>query len=111
MLPNVSGAIFRWGRALTMNTITTTTVDFVPTNVITPREITAVVQPADKKKLNPDIVDWSLEYMMIHSIETVDLGERFVHLGVEYKVVESKNYIEYGYSETVGEQSREPLLS
>lgn len=98
---------------MTINSVTTTKDDdFNKTEVLVPRTVRGVVQPANKKRLNPDIVDWSLEYMLLHTVNSntsngvINMGDRFTHLGVTYKIVETANYSEYGYFEGVGEQIR-----
>ena len=101
----------KWARLMTVNTVVVSKdAEFDKTVTLTPKTVRGVVQPAEKKNLNPDIVDWALEYTWLHTVNNnisngvIVIGDRFDHLGVTYKVVWTKDYSEYGYYEAVGEE-------
>lgn len=107
MIPGFDADTFDdWGVPVDLITRVETTVDFAKTINETAREITAVVQPADKKKLNPDIINWSLRYYMFHTVERVDIGQFIDYAGGRYKIVTDGNFELNGFSEVVGEQVR-----
>lgn len=98
-------------QAVTLKTVTFDTVDFQPVApAVTAIEILASVQPADKRKLNPDTIDWSLDYKMIHSATPLDLGKFIEYGGRDYKIIQLNNYGDNGYYEVVGEETKQPLL-
>lgn len=103
-LPDVSAALSMWSQSVSLKTAVTTTVDFEIETVITSKTIKAVVQVADKTKLNPDMVDWSLRYVLAHSTSSMSIGQYIEYGGINYKVVDLGNYDDYGYYRAVGEQ-------
>lgn len=94
----------------TIKSVSQTTVDFVKTPVVVPRTINALIQPAEKRKLNPDTIDWSLKYILIHSLEAVNMGEYIVYEGEDYKITSGGDWLPYGYVESIGEQTKRPLI-
>lgn len=104
MLPDVSSALSGWATPHTVIAVTVETVDFVPAETLAPRTVDLMAQPADKEKLNYDQLDWSLDYVTIHSLATIELGERITHNGTEYKIVSRGNWAAFGYWETLGEE-------
>lgn len=109
-LPNLSRPVARWGQAVVLKTVTITKIDFVETQVITGVDINAVVQPAQKEKLNPAIIDWSREYLQIHSLTPLTFGQFIEYKGEDFKIVDGGGYSDYGYYEFVGEQTKKALL-
>lgn len=57
MLPNVSSALLGWTQPVLVKTVTTTTVDFVETEVVTGETVQAVVQPTKKTTSMP--IPWT----------------------------------------------------
>lgn len=93
-------------QSIVLKTVTVTSVDFVDTENTSTQTIQAVVQPADKDKLNADNIDWSLAYYTIHSkIEFVE-GQFFEYGGKDYKIISRGAYGDYGYYEGVGEETK-----
>jgi len=112
MLPDVSIALEEWTVPVVIKAVTQHTINFEPADLITPRTIEAVVQPAQKEKLNADQIDWSLRYLLIHTIEQVAVGELVEYQGEDYKIVEPGDWQAYGYSEAIAEQTkRTPLIA
>ncbi len=104
MLPNMSRVLIRLERPVELITVTQTIVDFKPVDVETSVSTKAVVQPAQKENLNPEIIDWSLIYKQVHSKLLVKLGDLMTVDGVKYKAVELGDYNAYGYYETIFEE-------
>lgn len=104
MLPNMSRAVRRWAKKLEVINQVISTIDFEPTETITSRTVHATVQPAQKRRLNPDIINWSLKYVFIHSDPKVELGEFFSHLGIVYKIIDDGDFSRYGFTDALGEE-------
>ena len=112
MLPDVSDALLDWVSPYTIKTITRQTVDFVESNVITPRTVSAMVQPADPQSLKTlNGLDWSLKYVMVHSLDAIQTGEYIEYGGEDYKLVSSTDWQDYGYTKAIGEQTKRTLLT
>jgi hypothetical protein len=107
MLPNVSSALLGWTQPVLVKTVTTTTVDFVETEVVTGKTVQAVVQPTKKTTLNADTLDWSQPHITLHSQTLLSLGQLVERNGADYKVVE---VTDYGYCEAVCEATRRPVV-
>ena len=104
MLPDMSGTLLAWQQVVKLKTATTTTVDFVKQVVVTESDIDAVVQVADKEKLNPDIVDWSLQYVLVHSDSAIEIGQFVEHKSKNFKIIDLGDYVDYGYYRAVVEE-------
>ena len=112
MLPDVSDALEEWVSAYTVKTLTRTTVDFEPVDVVTPRTVRALTQPADPQRLQTLTgLDWSLKYREMHSLDVIANGEYFEYKGEDYKIVSRVDWSDYGYYKAVGEQTKRTLLT
>lgn len=111
MLPNMSDVLTEWSQPVILKIKTETTLDFVPLVTISAANIMAVVQPADPEKLNVGQIDFSLEYIQIHSVSPMEIGQFIQWDGRDFKLVPfRKGYGQYGYTEAVGEETKLPLL-
>lgn len=111
MLPDMSDVLTEWSQPVVLKTRTETTIDFVSTVIIAAQGIMAVVQPADPEKLQVEQIDYSLEYIQIHSVSPMAIGQYVEWMGRDYKLVPfRKGYGQYGYTEVVGEETKLPLL-
>ena len=110
MLPDVSDALDGWLSDYTIKTVTKTTVDFVEDNTVAGRTVEAMVQVAEKEKLNPAQIDWSKKYLLVHSPEQINVGEYIESGGEDYKIIEPGDWQAYGYTEAVAEQTKQTLL-
>lgn len=111
MLPDMSDVLDEWARGVMLKTVTETAVDFVKTVVVLSVPIMAVIQPADAEKLQVDQIDYSLEYIQIHSVTPMAIGQFVEWDGRDFKLVPfRKSYGPYGYTEAVGEETKLPLL-
>lgn len=111
MLPDMSEVLDEWAVTVQLKTITQHTIDFQRADLVSVADIQAVVQPANKEKLNPDSIDWSLRYVQIHSVEHLSVGQFIEHEGIDYKIIEDGNYLAYGYCEAIGEQTKQSLIT
>jgi hypothetical protein len=110
MLPDMSIALAEWAVPVVVKTVTQRTVDFETVEHVASRTINAVVQPAQKEKLNSDQIDWSLRYLLVHSTEPMTAGEFIEYQGWDYKIVDHGDWQAYGYTEAIAEQTkRKPL--
>lgn len=111
MLPNMSDVLTEWLQPVSLKTVTATTVDFVETVTVVVQPFQAVVQPADPEKLKVEQIDYSLEYIQIHSVSPMAIGQYVEWDGRDFKLVPfRKGYGQYGYVEAVGEETKLPLL-
>lgn len=110
MLPDMSDTLDEWSDEYTVKNIDQRTVDFESSNVVTSRTIQAIVQVADKDKLNTDQIDWSLRYLLIHSSDVVENGELIEYNGEDYKIIDNGDWQAYGFTEAVAEQTKQPLV-
>ena len=109
-LPDVSEALAEWVSSYTVKTVTQQTTDFIDTSPVVGRTVEAMVQVAEKEKLNPDQIDWSLRYLLIHSPEQLNAGEFIEYRGEDYKIIDDGDWLAYGYTEAVAEQTKRPVI-
>jgi hypothetical protein len=109
-LPDMSNVLDEWLQPIVLKTVSVTSVDFVETESVIKSNIQAVVQPAEKDKLNTESIDWSLEYQTIHSKTQIVEGQFFEYGGKDYKIISVMPYGDYGYYECVGEETKRTLL-
>ena len=107
---DVSDALTDWERPTIIKTVTESTVDFQPVTVVTGRSQLCVVQVADKEKINPGTIDWSLEYILIHSRSGIAVDELIEHDGRDYKVTDRGPWRGYGYTEVTAAETKRPLV-
>jgi hypothetical protein len=107
---DVSDALTDWERPTVIKTVTESTVDFEPVTVVTGRSQLCVVQVANKEKINPGTIDWSLEYILIHSRSGIEMDELIEHDGRDYKVTDRGPWRGYGYVEVVAAETKGPLV-
>lgn len=112
MLPDMAEVLMELEQPVKLKTVTTETVDFEDTEIVTVDTIKAVVQPADKTKLQIDSLDWSKEYVLIHKRGTgIDIGQFVEWDDKDFKVIgPNGNYKNYGFIEVVGEATNRPVL-
>lgn len=107
----MSDALAEWSLPYTVKTATETTdANFDKVPVVTARTISAVVQPAQKEKLNADQIDWSLQHLWIHSPDQVAVGEFIEYQGADYKIIEPGDWQLYGYTEAIAEETKRTPL-
>jgi len=110
MLPDMADVLTEWEIPVKLKTVTRQTVDFVDADVVVVSDIKAVVQVAQKERLNTDAIDWSLRYLQIHSKEQLTVGQFIEFEGEDYKIIDDGNYQLYGFSDVVAEQTKRPLI-
>ena len=110
MLPDMSDTLDEWALPYLIKTVTQRTADFDNDDTIAGRTVEAVVQVAQKSKLNAADIDWSLRYLQIHSPSELFDGEFIEYQGEDYKIIDDGNYQPYGFSEVIAEQTKQTLL-
>lgn len=110
MLPDMSDTLSEWSLEYPLKTVTVQTVDFVEANIVTVGTVQAVIQVADKTKLNIEQIDWSLRYLLVHAQDEITIGQYIEFEGGDYKIVNDGNYQLYGFCEVIAEQTKRTLL-
>lgn len=110
MLPNLSNTVRRFGQPIDLMLVKKSTVDFEEVLTISYRSVNATVQAADYERLGAYDIDWSLEYVWVHSVSDFEVGEYLHWKGKFYKFIPSKDYQDYGYTEGIGEQVKDGNL-
>jgi len=101
---NLSNTIKRLSVPLSLVKVTTTIVNHVPTETEVISNIKAVVQPADKDKINKDKLDYTLKYIQVNNLEEILINDIVEYKGIRYKAFENADYTDYGYYESIMEQ-------
>lgn len=105
MLPDMSDVLDEFSQPLiTLIRVSQDIVDFRPVDNETDVPVEAVIQPANKEKINPTIIDWALDYQLVHSRQEILVGDQMVYCGTKYKAVELGPYQDYGFSEAIFEE-------
>ena len=107
---DVSDALTDWEWPTVIKTVTESTVDFQPVFTVVQRSQLCVVQVADKEKINPGTIDWSLEYIMVHSRSGIEIDDLIEHDGRDYKVTDRGPWRDYGYVEVVAAETKRPSV-
>ena len=107
---DVSDALLDWEQPTVIKTVTESTVNFQPVFTVVQRSQLCVIQVAEKEKINPGTIDWSLEYIMVHSRQGIEIDELIVHDGRDYKVTDRGPWRGYGYTEVVAAETKRPLV-
>jgi hypothetical protein len=108
---DMSDVLTEWERPHRIKTVPRATVNFEPVNTVVGRTQNCVVQPAQKEKLNPDTIDWSKEYMQVHSKSAIKIDELIVINGEDFIVTEKAPYRGYGYFEVIAVQTKKPVVA
>lgn len=87
-----------------LRTVTTTTVDFVPTDSTVDEPIQAVCQRPELDKLQIEQIDYDLEYITAHSITAMVVGQFIIWNDKTYKIVSGKEYPDYNYYKVIAEE-------
>jgi hypothetical protein len=111
MILDMSGVLAAFERLVTIKTIVRSTTDFVESVTVEGRQQKCVVQVADKSKINPATIDWNLEYLLVHTAGSLEMGELIEFNSRDYKVVQIGDWNGYGYIEVVAEETKRPLVS
>jgi len=106
MLPDMSSVLDEFSQEITLKTIVQTVVNFRPADTPTNTTILAVVQPANKEKITAVLVDFSLDYILVHSKTAIAIGSFVVYKGATYKAIELGQYSDYGFHEVICEETK-----
>ena len=110
MILDVSDALTEWERPVLVKTVTKTTVDFEPVETVAGRTQDCVIQVAEKEQINPDTIDWSLEYLMVHSKSAIEIDALIEYDGRDYIVTQKGPWRGYGYYEVVAVETKRPVV-
>lgn len=102
---NVSRAVKRWrNQKITVKQVEKTTVDFVEVDYVKGWFVWCMVQPTKHTSINNNTLDWTKKHITLYSVELIDKGLFIQYKGRDYKVVDSLDWVEYGYSEAICEE-------
>jgi hypothetical protein len=113
MLPDMSDVLTEWLQPVKLKTVSTVDDDdFNSVASVVVATVQAVVQPADKTKLQIGSLDWSKEYVLIHKQGSgIEIGQFVEWDDKDFKIIgPNGNYKNYGFIELVGEETKRPLL-
>lgn len=111
MLPDMSDVLDDWKVPVRIKTITKQTTDFVDTSTVAGRDIDAVIQVAQKERLNTNQIDFSLAYKTLHSESPVSVNELLEFEGADYKIIDAGDWQRYGYTEALCEATNRPVVA
>lgn len=106
---DVSDALDDWLRPRTVKTISTTTVNFEPVEMVSPRTQMCMVQPAQAEELVKRDLDVKLRHIMVHSKEDINMGELVELDGLDFRVIGPAEWKGYGYVVVMAAETKEPL--
>lgn len=107
VFPNVSEVLDDFEQTITKRVITIVTVEFEEVETVVESSIRAVVQVAEKENLKVENIDWSLQYVWVHSKTELDINNEVVWSGRTFKVIAREDYNDYGYYAVVGEEVKD----
>ncbi len=110
MLPNISDVLPEWEQTVIIKSVAITTSDFVPTETVTQRSQSCVIQRTKPTEINADIIDYKLRYITAHSRSNINVGEYITYNSEDYKVILKSDWNDYGYYEVVGEETNKNIL-
>lgn len=104
MLPNMSRTVLRFSQTIIKKEITQSVVNHkvVKTTNDTPFEA-AVTTPKTDDLVTADI-DSNLIYKNIHSNNEIKMDDIFEHRNINYKIIQLKDRLDYGYYSGLGEE-------
>ena len=101
---DMSDALSCFLQNVTFTDKSTFTVDFEEFENVTNITIPAVIQPAQKEDLNVADVDWSKEYILIHSTQQLKINYFVTWNGKQFRIFNLGNYVDYNFFEAVAEE-------
>lgn len=104
MLPNLSRTVVRSSQSVTLKTITQTVVNHRPVNTSVDAVIKATIIPATSETLKSLTVDSSLSYFSVFTSSNIKPSDRIVYKTKTYKVIQDKDFSDYGYNEYIIEE-------
>ena len=107
MQPNLSKTVLRFAQDITKRSVVQTVVNHIPQKTKTDTTIRATITTPKPEDLQNIEIDTSLKYKLCHSVNEITIDDRFIHNGIEYKVIGEQNRSDYGYYRVVGEEIQE----
>jgi len=107
MLPNLSNTVKRFSQDVNLIRVTTTVINHKPVEEETNIAIKAVIQPADKEKLNIDKIDYSLKYILINSTDEMRIKDKLEYKSTKYRIIAVEDFSDYGYYRAIAEEVKE----
>lgn len=104
MLPNMASVLGTFEQTIIKREKTVSIVDFQEHITYTDENFRAVVQVADTETLNTDNLDFSKEYIAIHSTTALNINDTVQYKGNDYRIIQLKDYSDYGYFKAIAEE-------
>lgn len=104
MLPNLNRTVLRFAQSITLKTITQSVINHRPVNTETDKAIKATIFPSTPETLKTLTIDESLSYFTMFAVDTISPNDRIVYKAKTYRVIQDKDFSDYGYSEYVIEE-------
>lgn len=102
MIPIMTHVLKTFETDVTLDTYERQSVDFILQMVKTEsRPIKAVVQPANRDKLQALQVDLTLHHIEVHAVEDIRVAQYVNFKGKDYKVITPGDYQLYGFSDVI----------
>jgi hypothetical protein len=102
MIPIMTRTLKRYETDVSLDTYELQSVNFVQTQVMASSlPIKAVVQPAQREKLEALGVDLTLRYIEVHAEVDIVVGQYIKFKGRDYKVLTPGDYQLYGFSDVI----------
>jgi len=103
--PSVSDVLVDFEETLLLKKVTViNNADFKREEIVSNEVIRAVVQAQSFESINVDNIDFSLDYIQIHSRTDIDIDDVVTWEGKDYRIIARKDYTSRGYLELTGEQ-------
>lgn len=101
---DMSDALDGFEQDVTFTEKSTFTVNFEEFETCTDVVIPAVIQPAQKENLSVENVDWSKEYILIHSTQQLKINYFVTWNGKQFRIFDLGNYVDYCFYESIAEE-------
>lgn len=107
MLPQLGFVVEMYAVPVTVRSVVQDVVDHKPVETFTDIEVTATAQPASHESLTIGDIDFSLQYLQVHSQSELEIGYRVIFQGKSFKIVNLGDYNLYGYYTSVAEEMKD----
>lgn len=103
-LPNLSGVIKSFSQEVELHKIVVSIENHRKVEQELVVSIDAMIQPQETSKLNKDVVDYSLDYILVHSVTEIEFDDYITYNNKQYKCFEIGKWNDYGFFIVVMEE-------
>jgi len=101
-LPNMRRTVLSFGQQVVLRKHTQSIVNHIPTFTYVDSDIVAAIQPANAEELELDNIDKNKRYISVFSVNQITINDLIGYKDVDYKIISSEDYSDYGYYELIG---------